>query len=146
MRPAAVIGRDRDELRNMEPNPYSALRAVDTLGLDPASCLMVGDRLSDLLAAESAGVPILRTTRNGQRRAELRALGADAVAATPEPVAACAKSLTGRAVQRPDQTEQGSGLTRQPCSRSTPSSGSRDGTTISAPASLRTFALRSVRA
>ncbi|WP_165914667.1 HAD family hydrolase [Streptomyces sp. AcE210] len=98
-----VVGRDHDELRNMKPNPYSVLRAVDMLGLDPASCLMVGDQLSDLHAAESAGVPFLGTTSSGHRQAEMRALDADSVVATLEPVAACAKSLAERAVQRPDQ-------------------------------------------
>ncbi|MCX5438166.1 HAD-IA family hydrolase [Streptomyces sp. NBC_00569] len=99
----AVIGRDHDELRNMKPNPYGVLRAVDLLDLSPGSCLMVGDQLSDLHAAESAGVPFLGTTDNDQRRAEMSALGADSVVATLEPVAACAKSLAERAVQRSDQ-------------------------------------------
>ncbi|MFF2504897.1 HAD family hydrolase [Streptomyces sp. NPDC058067] len=99
----AVIGRDHDELRKMKPNPHSVLRAVDSLGLAPAACLMVGDQLSDLQAAESAGVPFLGTTKRAQRRAEMRALGAGAVVTTLEPVAACAHSLAGRDARRSGQ-------------------------------------------
>lgn len=40
-----------------KPNPGMLLRAIADHGLDPARCLMIGDRRSDLRAAAAAGVP-----------------------------------------------------------------------------------------
>ena len=39
-----------------KPNPGMLLRAIADHGLDPASCLMIGDKDSDMQAAAAAGV------------------------------------------------------------------------------------------
>ncbi len=39
-----------------KPNPGMLLRAMDEWGLDPARCLMIGDKDSDLEAASRAGI------------------------------------------------------------------------------------------
>lgn len=39
-----------------KPNPGMLQRAIADFGLDPAQCLMVGDKQSDMQAAQAAGV------------------------------------------------------------------------------------------
>ena len=39
-----------------KPNPGMLLRAMDEWGLDPAHCLMIGDKASDMKAAKRAGI------------------------------------------------------------------------------------------
>lgn len=39
-----------------KPNPGMLLRAMDEWGLDPAHCLMIGDKASDMEAAKRAGI------------------------------------------------------------------------------------------
>jgi D-glycero-D-manno-heptose 1,7-bisphosphate phosphatase len=39
-----------------KPNPGMLLRAMDEWGIDPARCLMIGDKASDMEAARRAGI------------------------------------------------------------------------------------------
>ncbi len=39
-----------------KPNPGMILRAMDEWGLDPARCLLIGDKASDMEAAKRAGI------------------------------------------------------------------------------------------
>lgn len=51
-----IIGRAYADPRRMKPDPGPVLDAVRALGADPASCVLVGDSLSDIEAARAAGV------------------------------------------------------------------------------------------
>ena len=47
------------------------LRAAKRLGISPAECLVVGDRMSDILCAENAGAEgVLVLTGKGEREKE----------------------------------------------------------------------------
>ena len=39
-----------------KPRPGMVARAIEQWGLDPASCAMIGDKVSDLIAAASCGI------------------------------------------------------------------------------------------
>ncbi len=45
-----------DDHPDRKPNPGMLLRAMDEWRIDPAFCLMVGDKMSDLEAAKRAGI------------------------------------------------------------------------------------------
>lgn len=53
---AAIIGPDRSPAP--KPDPRHLLTAIRAAGGDPARALMVGDSISDVLAAKAAGVPV----------------------------------------------------------------------------------------
>jgi phosphoglycolate phosphatase len=53
---AAIIGPDMAPAP--KPDPRHLLAAISAAGGDPARALMVGDSLSDVLAAKAAGVPV----------------------------------------------------------------------------------------
>ncbi len=50
---SVVIG--LDDVRNPKPHPEGVLRALEQMGVQPSSALMVGDSSSDILAARAAG-------------------------------------------------------------------------------------------
>lgn len=70
--PDAGVGEYRAESFDRKPNPGMILRAARDLGLDLAQCVLVGDRLSDMQAAEAAGVGcrILFRTERSEPEAE----------------------------------------------------------------------------
>ncbi|MEV7032776.1 HAD family phosphatase [Streptomyces sp. NPDC093272] len=90
----AVVGRDPLELRNMKPDPDSVLRAVDLLGTRPGRCLLVGDQITDLQAAQRAGAPFLGYTQSSERAARMLDLGAYCVARSHEPLINAVESLS----------------------------------------------------
>ena len=54
-----------------KPKSGLLLRAAKRLGLSPAECLVVGDRMSDILCAENAGAEgVLVLTGKGEREKE----------------------------------------------------------------------------
>ncbi|MGW0824909.1 HAD family hydrolase [Streptomyces sp. NPDC002845] len=82
-----VCGRDPHEPRLMKPDPGLVLRALKNLGgMEPAGALMVGDQLTDLSAARSAGVRFLGCTSDDGRAEEMRREGADHVVGSHAPV------------------------------------------------------------
>ncbi|MEU9333814.1 HAD family hydrolase [Streptomyces sp. NPDC048290] len=89
----AVHGRDPAELRHMKPDPEVLVRASDRLGLPPRRCLLIGDQLTDLTAAQAAGTPFLGLTRSPRRAAAMRDRGADAVTDSHLALITAARSL-----------------------------------------------------
>lgn len=73
-----IYGRTQD-LHHLKPDPHCLNRALNTMGAAPSSALMIGDTPSDLLAANSAGVPFLGYARNARKEKLLREAGAASV-------------------------------------------------------------------
>ncbi|MFJ4084777.1 HAD family hydrolase [Streptomyces iakyrus] len=90
-----VFGRDPDDARRMKPDPDCIKRARQHLGLPAASCLMVGDQLTDLKAARSAGTCFLGYTEDEGRAEEMRRSGADFVVSSHLTVLAGTRRLLG---------------------------------------------------
>ncbi|GAA2656746.1 hypothetical protein GCM10010307_70690 [Streptomyces vastus] len=89
-----VCGRDPHEPGHMKPHPDSLLRALKCLeGLAPSGALMIGDQLTDLEAAQKAGVRFLGYTHDAARMREMRQGGADWVVASHAPVFTAARTL-----------------------------------------------------
>ncbi|MGN9763186.1 HAD family hydrolase [Streptomyces sp. SD31] len=89
----AVIGRDPQEPLNMKPHPDSLDRAAKSLGLRPAACVLIGDQITDLTAAQAAKTRFIGYTRSQERAAEMRRLGADAVVSSHAPLISAAEAL-----------------------------------------------------
>ncbi|WP_316774287.1 HAD family hydrolase [Streptomyces sasae] len=89
----AVMGRDPLELRHMKPNPYSVNRALKHLGMRPEWCLLIGDQLTDLKAAQEARTSFLGYTQSSKRATEMENLGANCVISSHEPLIETVKSL-----------------------------------------------------
>ncbi|RAG81671.1 HAD family hydrolase [Streptacidiphilus pinicola] len=67
-----ISGRDPDP-RLMKPHPSCVERAIGSVGLPASKCLLIGDSVSDIEAADRAGVPFLgfaASTRALKRLAE----------------------------------------------------------------------------
>ncbi|MFF3909520.1 HAD family hydrolase [Streptomyces sp. NPDC001848] len=80
-----VYGRTRD-LRRMKPDPHCLNQALTAMGARPADALMIGDTVSDLLAADSAGVPFVGYAPDERRDKVLRAAGAQYLVSSLEPL------------------------------------------------------------
>jgi phosphoglycolate phosphatase len=87
----AVCGRDRRHPHRMKPDPSSVHCALSRLGgMHPADAVLVGDQVSDLQAAASAGVRFLGYSSDDERSGNLRQRGACCVIrAHTELVEAC---------------------------------------------------------
>ncbi|MDQ0775631.1 HAD superfamily hydrolase (TIGR01509 family) [Streptomyces aurantiacus] len=90
----AVLGRDPHELRHMKPDPDAVNRAVDRLDLPASVCLVLGDQLTDLAAAQAAGTRFIGYTQSAQRAAEMRERGADWVVSSHQPLISAAEQLS----------------------------------------------------
>ncbi|WP_327662260.1 MULTISPECIES: HAD family hydrolase [unclassified Streptomyces] len=80
-----IYGRTRD-LALLKPDPHCLNRAMSAMGAAPGATLMIGDAVSDLVAARRAGVAFLGYARNDRKEAVLREAGARQVTATLEPI------------------------------------------------------------
>lgn len=80
-----LYGRTQD-LHHLKPDPHCLNRALNAMGADPSSALMIGDTPSDLLAANSAGVPFLGYARNERKAKLLREVGAEHIVGSLEPL------------------------------------------------------------
>ncbi|QFQ98390.1 HAD family hydrolase [Streptomyces phaeolivaceus] len=94
----AVCGRDPGEPRRMKPDPASVHRALRALSpTSPAHAVMIGDQLTDLRAAVSAGVGFLGYSTEPERARLLRCAGAHGVVAShARLVTACAPPQVSR--------------------------------------------------
>ncbi|MEU0966354.1 HAD family phosphatase [Streptomyces sp. NPDC005917] len=90
---AAVVGRD-PLLRSMKPAPDSVRYAVDLLGTRPECCLLVGDQVTDLQAAQRAGTPFLGYTQSPEREERMLGLGAYSVVSSHDPLIKAVESLS----------------------------------------------------
>ncbi|MEU6845970.1 HAD-IA family hydrolase [Streptomyces sp. NPDC046716] len=91
-----VYGRDPRALDRMKPDPDSVLRASAGLGLKPEFCLMVGDKVTDLEAAQAAGTLFLGCTDNEAEGSQMAKLGADAVVDSLAPLLDTVLTLTAQ--------------------------------------------------
>jgi len=90
----------------MKPDADVVLRALEDLdGLAPSRALLVGDQLTDLRAAKSAGVRFLGYTHDRKRRQQMRRNGADGVVSSHAPVIAAARGLLDDYSERRVHTE-----------------------------------------
>lgn len=64
-------------VRRTKPFPDQLLWAASEMGMDPASCLMVGDTTVDMLAGKAAGAQTIGVLSGFGTEKELRATGAD---------------------------------------------------------------------
>lgn len=80
-----IYGRTQD-LHHLKPDPHCLNRALNAMGAAPSAALMIGDTPSDLLAANSAGVPFLGYARNARKEKLLREAGATTVVDSLWPV------------------------------------------------------------
>lgn len=90
---AAVIGRDPHEPRHMKPDPDPVDRAVKSLGLPPSACILIGDQITDLEAAQAAGTRFIGYTQSQERAAEMRRRGAHEVVPSHEPLITAAEAM-----------------------------------------------------
>ncbi|MFD8304191.1 HAD family hydrolase [Streptomyces sp. NPDC059690] len=88
-----VFGRDPDNARLMKPDPDCVHRAIDKLSVKASECLLIGDKLSDLHAARSAGTAFLGYTRKRARAAQMKERGAKVVVSSHQPVIRAAREL-----------------------------------------------------
>ncbi|MFE1438323.1 HAD family hydrolase [Streptomyces sp. NPDC058739] len=80
-----IYGRTQD-LHLLKPDPHCLNRALNATGAAPADALMIGDATTDFEAAREAGVPFLGYARNERKEKALRAVGAQSVVRSLEPV------------------------------------------------------------
>jgi pyrophosphatase PpaX len=66
-----------EDVDNPKPHPEGILKAVELLGADPASVLMVGDSQYDIEAAKQAGVHVAGVTWTAKGEDYLRRLNPD---------------------------------------------------------------------
>lgn len=64
-----------EDVTRGKPDPEMLLRAAEKLGEKPNRCLMVGDSLSDVLAAERAGMYIVVVANNTYQIEQIREKG-----------------------------------------------------------------------
>ena len=67
-----------------KPDPDSVLAAAAQMGLAPEDCVYVGDTEVDLATARNAGMDVIAVSWGFRSRAQLRAAGAERIAATAE--------------------------------------------------------------
>ncbi len=73
--PSAVLV-TRDQVRYAKPDPDLFLEAAERLGVSPSRCVVVGDSIWDLLAAQRAGSLGVGVLSGGYGREELERAGA----------------------------------------------------------------------
>ncbi|MDH6451116.1 MULTISPECIES: HAD-IA family hydrolase [unclassified Streptomyces] len=88
-----VCGRDPKDAGRMKPDPDCVRRALDRLSLDASACVLIGDQLTDLEAARSAGTPFIGFTQDTSRAKRMVELKADAVVTSYGPVIASAEQF-----------------------------------------------------
>ncbi|MEU1481659.1 HAD family hydrolase [Streptomyces sp. NPDC001668] len=91
-----VCGRDPRNAGLMKPDPDCVERALVRLSLDASACVLIGDQLTDLEAAQKAGTPFIGFTQDRSRAQEMSARGAEAVVTSYAPVIAAAEQLLDR--------------------------------------------------
>jgi HAD superfamily hydrolase (TIGR01509 family) len=64
-----------EDVTEGKPNPEMLLKAAEKLRVKPENCLMVGDSIFDVLAAERANMPIVVVANNLYQIAQIRETG-----------------------------------------------------------------------
>lgn len=76
---SAVIGRNDSDPAHMKPSPYRVRQAVQILQATPAECVLVGDSVSDIVAAHAADVRVIGYANKPGKNERLAQAGADAI-------------------------------------------------------------------
>lgn len=74
-----VVGRAHRRPDLMKPNPWSLLRAVTELGVEPADAVLIGDSMTDIEAARSAGTYCVAFANKSAKVGPFRATGVPTV-------------------------------------------------------------------
>ncbi|MPY83508.1 MAG: HAD-IIIA family hydrolase [Actinophytocola sp.] len=74
-----VVAREPADVARLKPNPYLVDLAIRRLGADPADCVMIGDSLSDVQAAQAAAVPVIAFANKPGKRERFAATQANAI-------------------------------------------------------------------
>jgi len=74
-----VEARDPIHVDRMKPSPYLVLRAAEALAAEPSQGVLIGDQVSDIVAARAAGVRSVGYANKPGKAADLASAGADAV-------------------------------------------------------------------
>lgn len=85
-----VVGREPLHPDRMKPRPHLLLRAAERMSIDPSQCVLVGDALTDVAAARTAGMPCIGYAKSADRVDPLRRAGAVAVVRSMTDLAAVA--------------------------------------------------------
>lgn len=80
------------DVQQPKPNPESALRACEILGVDPQRAVMIGDSVYDLRCAKEAGLKAIAVAYGAGRREVLVAERPDLLFDTPEELLAWAEN------------------------------------------------------
>jgi pyrophosphatase PpaX len=73
-----------EDTERHKPYPEPLLHAAECLGVDPASCVYVGDAAVDVAAARAAGMGAVAVTWGAGARTDLESAGPDALADSTE--------------------------------------------------------------
>ncbi|WP_157630663.1 HAD family hydrolase [Kribbella catacumbae] len=79
---AHVEGRNPTDPTLMKPNPHLIERATRALGIDPNSCVFIGDQTTDIEAGRASGLSTIGYANKPGKMEALRAAGANAVLTT----------------------------------------------------------------
>jgi HAD superfamily hydrolase (TIGR01549 family) len=79
-----VVGRAHRRPDLMKPNPWPLLRAAEELGVEPGDAVLIGDSLTDIEAARSAGTYCVAFANKPSKVAPFRAAGVPIVMAMEE--------------------------------------------------------------
>lgn len=75
----SIVGRVAGRPDLMKPNADPVIKAASSLELSATACVLIGDSVSDMTAARSAGSRCIGYAKNSTRADELSAAGADTV-------------------------------------------------------------------
>jgi beta-phosphoglucomutase-like phosphatase (HAD superfamily) len=76
---SVVIGRDDPNPAHMKPSPYRVRQAIEMLQAAPGECVLVGDSISDVVAAHAADLAAIGYADKPGKDERLAEAGADAV-------------------------------------------------------------------
>jgi HAD superfamily hydrolase (TIGR01549 family) len=94
-----VNGRPYARPEMMKPEPWMVLDAVQALGSEPAACVLVGDSMTDIVAARAAGVHVIGLANRPRKVAPFAI--ADAVITTMADVVAALSPVSPLSPESP---------------------------------------------
>jgi HAD superfamily hydrolase (TIGR01509 family) len=75
----SIVGREPYKPDRMKPNPEPLIQAAAALSAQPETCVLIGDSLSDITAAQAAGIPVIAYANKPAKKGLFAAAGAGAV-------------------------------------------------------------------
>jgi HAD superfamily hydrolase (TIGR01662 family) len=76
---AGVSARCEPDPALLKPNPYLLDRAIDSLATTPEACVMIGDSISDIEAARTAGSPVIAFANKPGKFSRFKECNPDAI-------------------------------------------------------------------